>query len=269
LNTTNAGTNWNVQNTDVNVFIRSIDFANVSKGFAAGDGGTILATNTGGTNWSQQSSGTLSNFYSVCVLDPLNAWAVGENGTIRKTTTGGVTPKILTLNTLLEGSYNPGANTMVGDTAITYLRKSSSPYSIVDSSISTLTNSGAGTFSFLNVQNGTYYFLVIKHRNSVETWSSTGMSFVSDILSYDFTDSSSRAFGDNLSLKGTRWTIFSGDVNQDGIIDATDTGLIDNDAFGFVSGYIYTDLNGDNFADATDLGIAENNSSNFVSVIRP
>ncbi|MGB3016896.1 MAG: hypothetical protein WBC65_03750, partial [Ignavibacteria bacterium] len=70
-------------------------------------------------------------------------------------------------------------------------------------------------------------------------------------------------------LKGTRWTIFSGDVNQDGIIDATDTGLIDNDAFAFVSGYLVTDLNGDNFADATDLGIAENNSFNFVSVIRP
>ncbi|MBK6507401.1 MAG: hypothetical protein IPG02_17555 [Ignavibacteria bacterium] len=32
MNTTNAGTNWNVQNTDVNVFIRSIDFANGAKG---------------------------------------------------------------------------------------------------------------------------------------------------------------------------------------------------------------------------------------------
>ncbi|MBK6878028.1 MAG: hypothetical protein IPG99_16675 [Ignavibacteria bacterium] len=62
---------------------------------------------------------------------------------------------------------------------------------------------------------------------------------------------------------------FRGDVNQDGIIDATDTGLIDNDAFAFVSGYIDTDLNGDSFADATDLGIAENNSYNFVTVVRP
>ncbi|MBK6507417.1 MAG: hypothetical protein IPG02_17655 [Ignavibacteria bacterium] len=222
LRTANAGSNWNVQNSGVNVFIRSIDFAGASNGFAAGDGGTILSTTNGGTNWTQQSSGTFSNFYSVCVLDPLNAWAVGENGTIRKTTTGGVTPKTLTLNTLLEGSYNPGTNTMVGDTVLTYLRNSSLPYAVVDSSRSTLSNSGAGTFSFMNVQNGTDYYLVIMHRNSIETWSSTGVSFVFDTLSYDFTDSSSKAFGNTV-------------LNGDSFDDATDLGIAENNSYNFVT----------------------------------
>jgi len=63
--------------------------------------------------------------------------------------------------------------------------------------------------------------------------------------------------------------IYSGDVNQDGVVDASDNGLINNAAANFVSGYVNTDLNGDNFVDATDLGIADNNSFNFVTKITP
>ena len=50
-------------------------------------------------------------------------------------------------------------------------------------------------------------------------------------MTYNFTTSSSQAYGSNPQLSGTRWTAFSGDVNQDGVIDGTDAGLIDNDAF--------------------------------------
>ena len=173
------------------------------------------------------------------------------------------------LTALLEGSYNPNSNTMKADTVTAYLRNLSPPYIQVDSAITVIDSSGNASFNFLNAENGTGYFLVIKHRNSVETWSSAPLTFTSNILSYDFTDSSSRAYGNNLQLKGSRWTIYSGDVDQDGVVDATDTGLIDNDAFGFASGYIDTDLNGDNFTDAGDLSIAENNALAFVGVIRP
>jgi len=65
------------------------------------------------------------------------------------------------------------------------------------------------------------------------------------------------------------FAIYSGDVNQDGVIDATDAGAIDNDAFNFVSGYVVTDLTGDNVIGASDAAIADNNAANFVSVIRP
>jgi len=68
---------------------------------------------------------------------------------------------------------------------------------------------------------------------------------------------------------GTRWTAFSGDVNQDGVIDGTDAGLIDNDAFNFGSGYISTDLNYDDIVDATDASLADNNAYNFVGSVRP
>jgi hypothetical protein len=66
-----------------------------------------------------------------------------------------------------------------------------------------------------------------------------------------------------------RFAVYGGDVNRDGAVDATDVALIDNDAFGFLGGYLVTDLTGDNFVDGTDFAIADNNAANFVSVARP
>ena len=66
-----------------------------------------------------------------------------------------------------------------------------------------------------------------------------------------------------------RFGIYGGDVNQDGVVDATDAGAIDNDAFNFVTGYVSTDLTGDNVVDASDAAITDNNAFNFVSKITP
>ncbi len=44
---------------------------------------------------------------------------------------------------------------------------------------------------------------------------------------------------------------------------------MDNDAFNFVSGYVNTDVTGDNVVDAADLGIIDNNAFNYVSKITP
>ncbi len=66
-----------------------------------------------------------------------------------------------------------------------------------------------------------------------------------------------------------RFAIFSGDVNQDGNADALDLGIVENDAFNFVSGYVASDVTGDNVTDALDLAIISNNALNFVSKITP
>ena len=47
---------------------------------------------------------------------------------------------------------------------------------------------------------GTSYYLVIKHRNSIETWSATGVQFTSGNLTYDFTSTSDKAYGNNLKI---------------------------------------------------------------------
>ena len=66
-----------------------------------------------------------------------------------------------------------------------------------------------------------------------------------------------------------RFAIFSGDVNQDGTIDASDVSEVDNDGYNSLSGYIRTDVTGDDFVDAADVSIVDNNAFNSVSAVTP
>lgn len=168
--------------------------------------------------------------------------------------------------------FNPGPNNLnMKDTVRIYLRNNFAPYTIVDSSwavIDSLTL--AGTYLFANAPTGTYY-LQAKHRNSIETWSKAGgESYTAGSpFSYNFTTSAAQSYGSNTVLRGSRYCFFSGDVTQDGTIDATDVSQIDNDAYNFASGYLRTDVNGDGTVDATDISFADNNAFNFVSKVVP
>lgn len=181
----------------------------------------------------------------------------------------------IVIKVIPQGFYNTGSKKLnMRDTVKAYLHSNVSPFNVTDSSVSLLDSvSFTCTFKFLNTLTGTYY-IVIKHRNSIETWSrSGGESIVSGTSSnYDFTDMISKAFGNNMKLADSapvRFAIFSGDVNQDGFIDLTDVILVYNEASLFLSGYRNTDTNGDNLTDLTDMLLAYNNSNNFVSMINP
>lgn len=104
-----------------------------------------------------------------------------------------------------------------------------------------------------------YYFITIKHRNSIETTSSSPVSFLSTIISYDFTLNKSKAYGSNLKKVGTKYVIYCGDINQDGIVDGSDMAAIDNASTIFTKGYIPEDLNCNGSVDAGDMAIADNN----------
>jgi len=175
----------------------------------------------------------------------------------------------LSLKALIQGFYDPVLNKMSKDSVRIHLRNATSPYAIVDSSLSILDSNGMGNFTFSNAVNSVPYYIVIRHRNGLETWSATGNSFTSGNLVYDFTLSSTQAYGNNQILKGTKYCIYNGDVNQDGTIDGSDVSMADNDAFNFLTGYLNTDVNGDNIIDATDLAVINNNAFNFIGLQRP
>ncbi|MDQ3019489.1 MAG: hypothetical protein M3R36_02810 [Bacteroidota bacterium] len=178
-------------------------------------------------------------------------------------------PLYLNLTLLIEGLYNPQNNTMIKDTVIVYLRKNYAPFVVVDSSKYYLGTTGFASFKFNFAYSDSNYYIEVRHRNSIETWSAGVHSFSPSIINYDFTSSVSQAFGNNMVLKGNRYCIYSGDVNQDGTIDVSDVGLIDNDVLNVTTGYVATDLNGDNVADVSDLSIADNNAYNFIGRIIP
>lgn len=174
----------------------------------------------------------------------------------------------LELTAKLEGFWN--GSQMNEDSVKILIRASLFPYSIIDSATVLLNSNGYALSNFFNISPGIYYYLVVKHRNSIETWSKTVMQFTTgDPIAYDFTTSKTKAFGDNLKYKSGEYCIYSGDVNQDGVVDATDNSRIDNDAFNFETGYVVTDLTGDEVVDADDAVIADNNASNFVAAVRP
>ncbi|MFZ4465099.1 MAG: hypothetical protein ACOYN5_14725, partial [Bacteroidales bacterium] len=66
-----------------------------------------------------------------------------------------------------------------------------------------------------------------------------------------------------------KYLIFSGDIDQNGIINDLDMSSVLNRATAFSSGYIIEDLNADGCVDATDLVILDNNAANFISVSKP
>ncbi len=171
-----------------------------------------------------------------------------------------------------EGFYDQSLNRLrLSDTVTAYLRNINSPFNIVDSAKTKIDSINLkGSFVFFRAAAGNYY-ITLKHRNCIHTWSKAGgIVFNPGIAgNYDFTSSQSQAYGNNLKLTGTKYSIYSGDTNQDGLINLIDILLIYNDAAAFTNGYKVTDINGDGQVNLTDNLIALNNSVAFVSVIAP
>jgi glycosidase len=81
----------------------------------------------------------------------------------------------LNLTALIEARYN--GSTMVPDTVTVELHNAVFPYSLVESQKGVLNSAGAGTFYFSVAVIDTPYYIVVKHRNSLETWSATPQTF--------------------------------------------------------------------------------------------
>ncbi|MBS1518736.1 MAG: CHRD domain-containing protein [Bacteroidetes bacterium] len=175
----------------------------------------------------------------------------------------------LNLSACIEGLYDSGLNTSVRDTLRVNLRQGTSPYSLVESGKVYMKSNGNDSVKYFTASNSVNYYLQLVHRNGIETWSSNPVSFSSYYVAYDFSDSDTKAYGNNQVLKGSKYCIYSGDVNADGIVDIADLSSIDNDANNFISGYVSTDLNGDSFIDLNDLSVCDNNAANIVSLMRP
>ena len=166
--------------------------------------------------------------------------------------------EINSLTALIEGFYN--GSMMKPDTILVELRNSIAPFSLVDQAKIYFNSSGQGSGKFYNAENGIPYYLVLKHRNAIETWSALPQTFSSNSLAYDFTTGSNKAFANNLKLVGSKWCIYGGDVNQDGFVETIDLNSVFTDNISGSSGYIPTDLNGDTFTEIEDLNIVFTNS---------
>lgn len=237
-------------------------------------------------------TGTESSIYCLRVLpapfslfDPANSTLqqLTANGlTSFGTFTGGPGFKTMNLKLFLEGLYAGGSlmrqaqgvvgNQYAGTTsdvisvdlhdAVTYA-------TIVNTANNVnLSTSGLASLTLPVSFNGSYY-LTIRNRTSIAAVSALPISLASSTVSYDFSNLATKAFGSNMRNIGGIFVFYSGDVNQDGIIDLGDIVPVLNQAALAGSGYIPEDVNGDGLADLSDIIIILNNAALAVGIITP
>ncbi len=232
--------------------------------------GTEASLNGGlysGSSWSDLGAVSAANNYIVGTnLTSFGVITAGEAGAF--SSAGTVVVKVIP-----QGFYNDGDYLNSSDTITVLLANVSSPYAIVDSAAVILDSiSFQATASLATAASGSYY-IVIKHRNSIETWSASAVAYTKgSTTNYDFTTDPSAAYGNNEVAVGSagRYAIFSGDCNQDGYVDPLDLSMVDGDSFNYVSGRaLTTDINGDGYVDPLDLSICDQNSFNYVGVKLP
>ena len=110
-----------------------------------------------------------------------------------------------------------------------------------------------GWYLNVSVSSTGNFWIKVTGQNLVETRGASDMPFTGGSALYDFTLNASDAFASNqieTQSGGGIWSMFNGNVVQDGAIDGGDTGQIDFDIYGGNTGYIPSDVTGDGNVDA-------------------
>ncbi|MBL0014145.1 MAG: hypothetical protein IPP30_10680 [Flavobacterium sp.] len=155
------------------------------------------------------------------------------------------------------------AGTEVEDLTIE-LHETTAPYAALHTTTATLNTDGTLSASFAGAPSGSFY-VVVRGSNLVQTWSATAQTVGNTPLSYDFSSSSSQALGDNMiEVESGVWAFYSGDMNQDLVVDGTDSDVLVDDIANSNFGALATDLNGDGSVDGSDSDIFFPNLENSV-----
>lgn len=217
-----------------------------------------------------------STIYTATVSD-----AIGCTATSSVSITVNPCNTNLSLKLFIEGYYS-GAQTMtpvkmnegIGnsttdvDDITVELRNAIAPYGLVATTTAALKTNGTALVNFTNSYTGSYY-VVVKHRNALETWSANPV-LITTSTTYDFTTAANKAYGDNqISVGNGQYAIYSGDVNQDENVDLIDASMLETDINAFQFGYLGTDINGDGNVDLLDAPIVETNINGFIFSSHP
>ena len=237
---------------------------------------TGLNTTTGAT---VIASPTTSTTYTAKATSTAGCESVGGTSVI----TVADCPVTVNLKLWLQGYYQPGGtmapvwdnqvnggvptNPLDVDNVSIELRDPTT-YSLVETQTAMLHTNGLVSATFLPKAFGPYY-VVVKHRNSIQTWSANPVAITGTTPLYNFASAPAQALGSNQALAETGvWAMYTGDVNQDDFIDSNDFPDLDNDIFnGVAFVYATTDLNGDGFVDSNDFPVMDNNIFNGVAAV--
>jgi len=151
------------------------------------------------------------------------------------------------------------------DTIIVDLHNTTSPYGMVESVQTLLMVDGSATAIFSPAIAGHSYYIAIRHRNMIQTWSKLPYAFTATGSAYNFSTAATQAFGNNMILVDVSpdvWAFYTGDINngpQDQNIDLIDFPNLDFGINHGLFGYYASDLNGDGNVDLLDFPILDAN----------
>jgi hypothetical protein len=222
-------------------------------------------------------------FVNGCSL----TWTIGEplNTSLASTSTlltqGEQQPyilvQLLNVGAFIQGFYR-GSGSMISalpadplntDSITLELHQPVSPFSCYKKAVSLLSITGSAAFEFDDVIGGKEYYLVLRHRNTLETWSSAPVRVLNN-MTYSFSLSASNSYGSNVCNMGDgNFALWSGDVDQNGTIDHTDISSIESSSILFTTGYDQDDITGDNMVELTDYSLIESNFSVGLLVLKP
>lgn len=155
------------------------------------------------------------------------------------------------------------------DTLVLSLAESGYPYTTVLTTSAIQSLNGMATFKIPIFFLQQPYYIVLKHRNALETWSSSPVQLAVS-GNYNFSNSPAQAYGNNQADLGDgNYGIWSGDLNQDGMINETDFAEMETATWNFYSGYVVPDITGDNNVESADYSLLENNMTLYLFVNRP
>lgn len=127
------------------------------------------------------------------------------------------------------------------------------PYSLIQSFTGLLQTDGTLTCTFPGSTLNNNYYIVLVHRNAIQTWSANPVTLVNG-NTYDFSTAATQAYASNqVEVEPGIFAIISGDVNHDLAIDGFDYIIMDPDIIAGNSGYLNTDLDGNGSVDAFDF----------------
>lgn len=215
---------------------------------------------------------TATTTYTAVANNAANCPSVPTSVTV----TRGACSTELDLKLFIEGyvegsAMRPVMNNQDGTSAmdmveniVVELRDANAPHAMLHTTTAALKTNGTAVATFASAPTGSFY-IAIKTKNAIQTWSAEPHVMASAPTSYDFTTSASKAYGDNQILMGPgMWAIYSGDINQDEAIDNSDGVDLTNDVDNSEFGIRITDLNGDGAVDNSDTPFFDNNTTNSI-----
>ena len=267
--------------------------ANITKNQSGLEYSTAMINNISTYLWTLPSGMTTTNNLSQSITTSTNQHAYSGLITVRGQNNCGLgapssllvkIPKVLNVKLYLQGLFNPLSGIMnktqdqngdhfsenTVDLITIETARPTVPYLNVETHYLNLNVDGTVSDIAIPGQDTGSYYIVVKHRNHLETWSKYPVSFDTDTISYDFTVNGNKAYGNNQKMVSTGiYALLVGDVNQDGVVDLSDLVNMNADlTLGSVA-YIVYDLNGDGVVDLSDLVIIDENLTNGVVVMTP